>query len=90
MNALDIVHDALSRHFMAVATFAGVPLVGATVVGLVVSFLQAITQIQDQTLPQLVKVFTISLILLAFGAALAQPLVLATDMVLERFWWVGR
>lgn len=90
MTHVDMIHDALSRHFLAIATFSGVPLLGATLVGLVVAFVQAVTQIQDQTMPQLVKVLTISLILLAFGNTLAQPLIMATDGVLSDFWMVGR
>lgn len=90
MNHVEIIQDALARHFLAIATFSGVPLIGATVVGILVAFIQAVTQIQDQTLPQLVKVATISLIMLAFGTALIQPLLIASAMVFDNFWTVGR
>ena len=68
-----------------VAILAGVPLAVATLVGLIVSFFQAITQIQDQTLGQTVKIVAISVVLLAFGTTLAGPLLVSTQMVFENF-----
>lgn len=64
---------------------AGIPLLVATVIGLVVAFLQAVTQIQDQTLGQTVKIGVLVFILLLFGASLISPLVIRTEMLFSDF-----
>lgn len=43
----------------------------AIVIGVTVGLLQALTQIQDQTLPQAVKLITVMLALIVLGPALA-------------------
>lgn len=68
-----------------VAILAGVPLAIATLSGLIVSFFQAITQIQDQTLAQTVKIASVILVLLIFGVRLAAPLMNSTTMIFEEF-----
>jgi type III secretion protein N (ATPase) len=69
-----------------VAVLAGVPLAVATVVGLVVSFLQAITQIQDQTLSQTAKMVAIAATFIAMGGFLIAPLIEATVLLFDTFW----
>ena len=72
--------------FMAnFALLAGTPLAVATAIGLVISFLQAITQIQDQSLAQTVKIVAIAATLFAFGAVLMGPLLHSTQMVFDTF-----
>ena len=73
---------------IAVAVLAGVPLAVATVVGLIISFLQAITQIQDQTLASTVKIVAIAATFLAVGGALVSPLMEATILLFDTFWMV--
>jgi type III secretion protein S len=68
-----------------VAILAGTPLAVATVIGLIVAFFQAITQVQDQTLAQTVKIAAIALTLFFFGAALTSPLMTSTVQVFEGF-----
>jgi len=68
-----------------VAILAGIPLGIATLVGLVISFLQAVTQIQDQTLSQTVKIVSISIALLGFGSILTGPLLNSTQKLFEEF-----
>lgn len=61
--AIDIIRTAL----MTTLTVAGPLLLAALVVGVLVSFIQAITQIQEQTLtfiPKLLAIGTLGLILL--------------------------
>ena len=70
----------------AVALLAGVPLAVATVVGLVISFFQAITQIQDQTLSQTVKIAAIAATFLILGGTLIAPLIEASAAVFDTFW----
>lgn len=61
------------------------PLIAATLFGLIVSVLQAVTQIQDQTLAYVVKLIAVSVTLAAvgrwFGSELMQLVGLAFDMI---------
>lgn len=75
----------LIRFMIDTAILAGVPLAVATVAGLIISFVQAITQIQDQTLSQTIKIISIGVVLLVFGAALIAPLVSSTGDVFVNF-----
>jgi type III secretory pathway component EscS len=75
----------LVAFMMDVVILAGIPLAAATVIGLLVSFFQAITQIQDQTFSQTVKISAIMFVLLVFGRALTSPLMNSTTMVFENF-----
>lgn len=70
---------------MNVVILAGVPLAVATFCGLIISFFQAVTQIQDQTLSLTVKITAITITLLAFGTILARPLMLLTQEVFDNF-----
>lgn len=69
-----------------VALLAGIPLAVATAVGLIISFFQAVTQIQDQTLGQTVKIVSIGATFLIAGGALVAPLVEASSLLFETFW----
>ena len=75
---------------MNTAIIAGVPLLVATVVGLLVSIFQAITQIQDQTLSQTIKIFSIGFVFLAFGGALMSPLIVISAELFDTFATIGR
>ncbi|MDJ0630846.1 MAG: flagellar biosynthetic protein FliQ [Rhodobacter sp.] len=61
------------------AYLAGVPLLVATFAALVISVLQAMTQVQDQNLSQTVKIVAIVLVFVIAGTSLVQPLVLRTE-----------
>lgn len=67
------------------AILAGIPLIVATVAGLIVSIFQAITQIQDQTLSQTFKIVAIALVFLSFGGALVSPLLALSNEVFSNF-----
>lgn len=75
----------LVAFMLDVALLAGVPLAVATLSGLIISFFQAITQIQDQTLSQTIKITAIVVVLLAFGTFLTSPLLSLTRTVFENF-----
>jgi type III secretion protein S len=77
--------DNLVRALSVVMIFVMPPLGVAMVVGLVVSILQAATQIQDQTLPLTVKFVAVVATLAVFGAVLAAPLLQFADQVLSDF-----
>lgn len=68
-----------------IAILAGIPLALATLCGLLVSFFQAITQIQDQTLAQTAKIVAIAVVLLSMGSTLSAPLMTSTQEVFSQF-----
>jgi len=74
---------------MNVIVLAGIPLAAATLSGLLISTFQAITQIQDQTLSQTVKIVVIVAILLAFGGSLISPLMQSTQQLFDDFGRLG-
>lgn len=84
MGEASIVDHFISA-LIVVMSFVLPPLLVAMVVGLVVSVLQAATQIQDQTLPQTIKLVAVVATLATFGTALAAPLVRYTEQVLADF-----
>lgn len=61
------------------------PLVGAMVVGLVVGVLQAVTQVQDQSLPMTAKLLMVVLVLVLAGPFLTQPLMRQTERLFDTF-----
>ncbi|WP_296428253.1 flagellar biosynthetic protein FliQ [Yoonia sp.] len=75
----------LVRFMLDVLLLAGVPLAVATLMGLIISFFQAVTQIQDQTLSQTVKIASIAVVLLAAGTSLAGPLMTSTREIFNDF-----
>jgi type III secretory pathway component EscS len=66
-----------------------VPLGVATLVGLVISIIQAVTQIQDQTIAQTAKITAISLTLILFGGILTAPLMTSSRQLFDTFGTVG-
>ena len=80
----------LLSFMMNTVTLAGIPLAVATGCGLLVAFFQAITQIQDQTLSQTVKITAIVIVLLSFGGLLVSPLLNTTIMLFAEFGDITR
>ena len=62
-----------------------IPIVVATVIGVLVSLLQALTQIQEQTLGFAVKLIAISLTLLACASWMGSSLLLYTQDIFNHF-----
>lgn len=58
---------------------AGVPLLVATIAGLLLAILQAMTQVQDQNLSQTVKIVVIVAVFMVSGTTLVQPLLQRTE-----------
>ena len=61
------------------------PILVATVIGILVSLIQALTQIQEQTLGFAVKLIAISLTLLACASWLGSSLLLYTQDIFSHF-----
>lgn len=88
MTGLDVA--ALLRESMAVAVrLGGPPLIVGLLVGLVISFIQAITQINEASLGFLPKVAAIGLTLLALGPFMAATMTTFTHHVFDRMVAVG-
>ncbi len=62
-----------------------IPIIVATVIGLIVSLLQALTQIQEQTLGFAVKLVAISLTLLFCASWMGSELLLYTQNIFTHF-----
>lgn len=67
-----------------------IPIIVATVVGLIVSLLQALTQIQEQTLGFAVKLITISITLMVASSWMGSELLLYTQDIFKHFPLLGR
>ena len=61
------------------------PLVGAMAVGLTVGILQAVTQVQDQSLPVVFKLLTVIAIIAFGGPLLVMPLVQQSVQLFDTF-----
>ncbi|MBS1064107.1 EscS/YscS/HrcS family type III secretion system export apparatus protein [Gluconobacter wancherniae] len=75
----------LSAALFLFASIAGPPLAIALVVGLVIGLLQAVTQLQDQTMPLTFKVVAVCATLLLMASTLFPPLLAFTEHVLTDF-----
>jgi type III secretory pathway component EscS len=64
---------ALVQMFFVILWGSGPILAIAATTGLIVAIIQGVTQIQDQTLPQVVKTAAVMLALLLFGATFFAP-----------------
>jgi type III secretory pathway component EscS len=81
---------ALVQLFFAVLFGSG-PILGiAAVTGLLVAILQGVTQIQDQTLPQVVKALAVMFSILLFGSILFAPLINYTRYYFELIPVIGK
>jgi type III secretion protein S len=68
------ISSALYKILWDAAILVGPPLLISTVVAFIIGIFQAVTQTQEQTLPQTVKMVVITLVLVMFGGTLAAPL----------------
>ena len=81
-----ILTSYLFSVFYNVGIFVVPPLLVATVVAFVVGLFQAVTQIQEQTLPQTIKIFVIGFVLLAAGPMLVGPLYSTSEDLFTNFY----
>jgi len=84
MNEEQLI-SSLYNIFYYSAVFLLPPLILSTVVAFLIGLLQAITQIQEQTLPQTVKILVIGFLLIAFGGVLSAPFYSTSDEIFSRF-----
>ena len=67
-----------------------IPIIVATVIGLIVSLLQALTQIQEQTLGFAVKLIAISIAIMAAASWMGGEIMLYTQDIFTNFAFVTR
>lgn len=77
VQALDILREA----FMVIITVAGPVLAIALVIGLLISILQATTQLQEQTLSFVPKLLAVLLSLIFFGNFMLNALIAFTEKI---------
>ncbi|MFC6465676.1 flagellar biosynthesis protein FliQ [Marinilactibacillus sp. GCM10026970] len=78
-NVLDVLQDA----FLVMLRVGAPVLIIALVIGLVVSILQATTQIQEQTLSFVPKLFAILLTLVLLGTFMLNTLMAFTERMFD-------
>ena len=67
-----------------------IPIVVATVIGLLVSLLQALTQIQEQTLGFAVKLVAITVTIMVCASWMGGELMLYTQEIFKNFAFIAR
>lgn len=75
------IFEALSIFLVAI----GIPLGAAIIGGLLIGIIQTATQIQDQTLPQSIKLFVVIAVYAAIGGSLLYPLSQFTETLFRDF-----
>jgi len=81
----ELITTKVTAALLTVLLVSGPVLVAAVVLGLLVGILQAATQIQDQTLPLAVKLFTILIVLIVLGPMMAGQIMTQASSVLDEF-----
>ena len=78
-SSLDILREA----FVTIMTVAGPVLLIALVIGLIISVIQAATQIQEQTLSFVPKVLAVIGSLIIFGNFMLNSIIAYTEKIFE-------
>lgn len=78
-SSLDVLREA----FVTIMTVAGPVLLIALVIGLVISVIQAATQIQEQTLSFVPKVLAVIGSLIIFGNFMLNSIIAYTEKIFE-------
>jgi len=77
--------DYAQKCLILVLQLSLIPILVATVIGILVSLLQALTQIQEQTLGFAVKLIAISITIMAAASWMGGELMLYTQSIFARF-----
>jgi type III secretion protein S len=80
-----VLLDHLTGMLGIVMILALPPLLAAMTIGLIVGILQAVTQVQDQSLPVAIKLLVVIVVLIFAGPLLVQPLVLQSGRIFDSF-----
>ena len=82
--------DYAQKCLILVLKLSLIPICVATVIGIIVSLLQALTQIQEQTLGFAVKLIAISITIMAASSWIGGELLLYTQDIFSHFAWITR
>ena len=82
--------DYAQRCLILILQLSLIPICVATVIGILVSLLQALTQIQEQTLGFAVKLIAISITIMAASSWIGGELLLYTRSIFENFAAITR
>lgn len=75
------LYQSLNHAMILVLQLSLPVIIAATAVGLIIGLIQALTQIQDQTLPHAVKLLAVGGVIIILGGGLSMRLVsFATEM----------
>ena len=89
MNQAELLNYA-QQCLILILRLSLVPIIVATVIGIIVSLLQALTQIQEQTLGFAVKLIAISLTIMFSASWMGAQMLLYTQDIFLRFPLIGR
>ncbi|AMB84954.1 MULTISPECIES: type III secretion system export apparatus subunit SctS [Pseudomonas] len=81
----DVFLGLMKQALMTVLLLSAPALGVAIIIGLSVGLFQALTQIQDQTLPQVVKLVAVLLVIVFVGPLLAGQVMELGNQVLDNF-----
>ncbi|WP_320164354.1 flagellar biosynthesis protein FliQ [uncultured Trichococcus sp.] len=81
--SIEKVLDVLREGFMTILIVAGPTLAIALVVGLIISVIQAATQLQEQTLSFVPKILSVIGALIVFGNFMLNALIAYTEKIFE-------
>ncbi len=82
---MDIVVEHIYRSAVAMLIIGGPVLLVAGGLGFLTGLIQAVTQIQDQTFPQIIKIIAVSAVLLTLGQRLGAPIVSHSEEIFATF-----
>jgi type III secretion protein S len=89
-----MVHDEMVSQLLSMLSIVMYmslpPLIAAVSVGVTVGILQAVTQVQDQSMPLTFKLLTIIAILAVAGPALCLPLMREAEVIFDGFSTMSR
>ena len=84
MNQAELL-DYAQKCLIIMLKLSLIPILVATVIGIIVSLLQALTQIQEQTLGFAVKLIAISLTIMACASWMGGEMLIYTQEIFTRF-----
>ena len=85
-----IILDYAQKCLILILQLSLIPIIVATVLGLLVSLLQALTQIQEQTLGFAVKLIAISITIMLASSWMGGELLLYTQSIFNSFAAITR
>ena len=80
-----ILLDYAQKCLILILQLSLIPIVVATVIGLIVSLLQALTQVQEQTLGFAVKLIAISITIMVSSSWMGAQLLMYTQEIFLKF-----